>query len=323
VANVADQWADQLYQSSYGGVRLDVLSTQDDLSRALARYKYPHRDGADVEDMGGEELVTHCRVIFFPRDGQDARQAFLDFIAVTKTGLTQTFVHPLFGERRCKVGHIGAEAEFGTRDTIMVDVEFIEDKTEAGFFSAGAGAPVASSVAEVSTIAADVDDGLVDVNDGLIEDDEEPISTTVHTDALAAVTQWDENDSLTERDVRFQAATLANKIAAETDRLELATDVSRYPIVTAFTRLHWAVRRAAEAFIQRTPRLFEITVAAPRPLLVIAAETYGADQAADRYEQLLSLNDVRTPNRVPRGTVLKAQVPGGQLERRLRRPDAA
>jgi prophage DNA circulation protein len=318
-----DQWAAQIYESSFGGVRLDVLSTQDDLSRALARYKYPHRDGADVEDMGGEELVTNCRVIFFPRDGQDARSAFLDFIAVTKRGVTQTFVHPLFGEIRAKAGKIGVAAEFGTRDTIMVDVEFVEDTAEAGMFPAGAGAPVASSVDEVKSIGTDIDNGLVDVNDGLIEDDEEPISTTVHTEAITAVTAWEEDDTLTERDVRFAASTLANRIDSETDRLELAFDVSRYPLVTAFTRLHWAVRRAAEAFIQRTPRLFEITVAAPRPLLVIAAETYGADQASTRYEQLLSLNDIRTPNRVPRGTVLKAQVPGDPLEARLRRPHAA
>ena len=318
-----DQWSTQIYESSYGGLRLDVLSTHDDLSRALARYKYPHRHGADVEDMGGEEWTTTCRLIFFPRDGQDARQAFLDFVAITKRGLTQTFVHPLFGEVRVKVGHIGADAEFGTRDTIMVEVEFIEDTTEAGVFTAGAGAPVSSSVDEVKAISADIDSGLVDVNDGLIEDDEEPISTDVGTHAVTAVTSWEEDDTLTERDVRFAAATLANEIAAETSRLELAFDVGRYPLVTAFARLHYAVRRASEAFIQRTPRLFEITVAAPRPLIVIASETYGADQAFTRYEQLLQLNDVRTPNRVPRGTILKAQVPGNALETRLRRPNVA
>lgn len=318
-----DQWSTQIYESSYGGLRLDVLSTHDDLSRALARYKYPHRDGADVEDMGGEEWTTNARLIFFPRDGQDARQAFLDFIAITKRGLTQTFVHPLFGEVRVKAGKIGAEAEFGTRDTIMVDVEFVEDRAEAGIFSAGAGAPVSSSVEEVKAISADIDDGLVDVNDGLVVAGKDPISTDVGTQAVTAVTAWEEDDTLTERDVRFAAATLSNEIATETDRLDLAFDVGRYPLVTAFARLHYAIRRAAEAFIQRTPRLFEITVAAPRPLIVIAAETYGADQAADRYEQLLALNDVRTPNRVPRGTVLKAQVPGDQLETRLRRPSVA
>lgn len=318
-----DQWASQLYQGSYGGVRIDVLSTQDDMSRALARYKYPHRHGADVEDMGGEEWVTNCRLIFFPRDGEDARAAFLEFIAVTKRGLTQTFVHPLFGEIRAKVGRIGASADFGTRDTIMVDVEFVEDTSEAGVFTAGAGAPVASSVDEVKSISADIDSGLVDVNEGLVDVDEEPISTDVGTKAITAVQAWEDDETLTERDVRFAVAALTNEIHSETNRLELALDVGRYPLVTAFARLNYAVRRAAEAFIQRTPRLFEITVAAPRPLLVIAAETYGADQASTRYEQLLELNDVRTPNRVPRGTVLRAQVPGGDLETRLRRPNAA
>jgi len=316
---VDDQWAEQLYPASYGDVRLDVLSTQDDLSRALARYKYPHREGADVEDMGGEERTTRCRLIFFPRDGQDARAAFLDFLEVVERGESQTFVHPIFGSYQAKVGQLGAAAEFGIRDTLMVDVEFVEDTADAGVFSPGAGSPVASSVDEVTAIATQVDDGLVDVNEGLVED--EQISTTVHTEAVTAVTSWEEDDTLTERDVRFAASTLTNKIASETNRLELAQDVDKYPLVQAFTSLHYAVRRAAEAFIQRTPEIIEITIVAPTPLIVIAARTYGADQADGRYQQLLELNDVRTPNRVPRGTVLKAQSPHSSA--RLRRPRAA
>lgn len=315
-----DQWGTQLYEASFGGVRIDAQSTSDDLSRALVRYKYPNRNGADVEDMGAEEWVTRCRLIWFPRDGQDARAAFLEFVDVVNQGKSQIFSHPIFGERRCKVGQFQASAETGTRDTIMADVEFVEDTVDAARVLPGAGAPVGASVQDVSAIAADIDDGLVDVNEGLVEVGEDPISTTAHTNALVAVTSWEESEaSLTERDVRYQAISLANQIQSETDRLELATHLDRYPLVQAFARLHFAIRTAAEAFIQRTPKLFEITVPAPAPLIVIASQTYGADQAADRYEELLELNDVRTPNRVPRGTVLRARVDDGTGRRRRSR----
>jgi prophage DNA circulation protein len=314
-----DQWSTQLYESSFGGVRLDVQSTTDDLSRALVRYKYPNRDGADVADMGAEEWVTRCRLIFWPRDGQDARAAFLGFMEVVKRGRSQVFSHPIFGERNCKVGQLSAAAEFGTRDVIMVEAEFVEDTVDAATFPTGAGAPVASSVQEIAAISADIDSGLVDVNER--EDLDEPISTDVGKDAVTAVTGWSEDESLTERDVRYEAASLAADIEAETDRLELATHLDRYPLVAAFARLHFAIRNAAEAFIQRSPKAFEITVPAPTPLLVIAAQTYGADQAGDRYEELLELNDIRTPNRIPAGTVLKARV--DDRSTRLRRPRAA
>lgn len=299
---MTDQWADQLTEATYGGLRLDVRSTQDDISRALARYQYPYRDGADLEDMGGEPWTTRCQIIFFPREGQDARRAFLDFLDVVRRGQSQVFNHPIFGERRCKVGQLSAAAEFGMRDAIMVEAEFIEDTVDAARLAPGAGAPVGASVEEIAAISADIDAGLVDVNDGL----ETPLATTVGSEAVAQVGTWETDETLTERDVRLAAASLANKITSETNRLELATHIDRWPLVVAFARLHYAVRRAAEAFVQRSPRLFEITVDAPAPLLVIAARTYGADQASARYEQLLQLNDVRTPNRVPRGTVIKA-----------------
>lgn len=307
---MVDQWADQLYEASYGGLRIDVLSLQDDLSRALARYKYPHRDGADVEDMGAEEWTTRARVIFFPRDGQNARDVFEEFMAIVQRGESQVFVHPLFGEHDVKVGQLGTAIAAELRDAIMVECEFVEDTADATIFEPGAGLPVTSSIDEVTAISGDIDDGLVQVNER--EDLDEPLTTTVGADAIAEITSWEEDDSITERDVRFGAATLAGKINSETDRLELALHVERYPLVTAFARLHWAVRRASEAFIQRTPRLMDITVRAPTPLLVIAARTYGADQADARYQQLLELNDVRKPNRVPAGTVLKAQVPDSQ-----------
>jgi hypothetical protein len=54
----------------------------------------------------------------------------------------------------------------------------------------------------------------------------------------------------------------------------------------------------------------------------IATTTYGADQAADRYEQLLRLNDIPNPLRIERGTVLRAQSPT-ETRLRLKVPRAA
>jgi prophage DNA circulation protein len=287
---VADLWERVLHEASYGGLRLDVLSTQDSAGRALARHVYPHRDGADLEDMGGEPRTTRCRVIFLARGADDnPLERFARFEALVRQGQAHTFVHPLTGSYEARVSQLDFVAEAEPRDVVLVDCTFEEDTTEPAAFEVGAVDPPAASAAQVDLALGQVGQAS-------------PVSGA----SVAAAERWSEG-STSSRDIGLELVALSDAITAETDRLECATRIDRHGVFVALSRLHYSLRRAAHAAQSVAPRLFEITVQTATPLLVIAARTYGAAQASAQYDELLRLNDLPNPARVEAGTVLRAR----------------
>jgi len=316
-----DLWEDVMHEASFGGVRLDVLSARSTAGRALARHVYPRRNGAQLEDAGAEPRVDHCRLIFFQRSAADNHlerlamfhEAFVD-------GGAHTLVHPLLGSYQAKISTFDLQADAEPRDVVMVDVVFEEHADEPAIFDIGAGSPALSGLEEVSASAAAMDAALDDVAAATGDD----VWTSVGTRAVTAATAWeaaDPEDPTTFRDINLEMVSLTNDIDREIDRLELATSVERYPIWVTMVGLRATLRKAVEALAERSPRIIEITVTAPTPLLVIAARTYGGDEAEWRCDQLRRLNDIRNPNRVETGTVLKAQAPSAPRAR-LRAPGA-
>ena len=128
-------------------------------------------------------------------------------------------------------------------------------------------------------------------------------------DAVAAAKSWEDDPAKTLRDVTYELNALTDRIQVETDALEVATDLSQFDLMVALVNLSASLRRAAQVFAQSAPQLFRVTVEAPTPLLLIAAQIYGAAEAPERVVQLLGLNDIRNPARVERGTILVAQAP--------------
>lgn len=300
-----DIWESLLFEASFGGIRIDVQSTSDANGRVLATHQSPHRDGAAVEDMGGEARVTRCRVIFFQvSDDDDPHDRFAFFLAAKNRGATLTFVHPISGSYKAKIGQFDWSANADERGVIAVDCSFHEDADEPEIFGLGAGAPNLSGVDEVDAAAASLSAAIDEVNAALGLE----LETDVGEQSLALAEELAAGgDDLTARDVNLKLVALSNEIQAATDELEVATDIDRYPIMVALSNLHYAVRRAADAVIEKTPRIIEIRVAAPTPLYTIAARTYGADEAEERFEQLIRLNSIRDPSVIPGGTVLKAE----------------
>lgn len=318
-----DLWEKQLFECRYGGIRLDVQTTQDSLGRALATHRIPHREGSPVRDQGAEPRVTNCRIIFFPVDAaDDPRERFYFFKALVDEGRTQTFVHPITGSYRAKVGELSVSAAAEPRETIMVECSFHEDSDVPAVFESGAGAPTISGVDEVSAAAADLDDGLVEVNAEL-DDDLLPLETTVGTDCVTQVQAWetaasDADTGITPREVNLQLVALSDQISDETDRLELALHPERQPIARALSNLHHSVRRAASAFIEESPSIIEITVLAPTNVYALAARTYPGEPVEQRVEQLLQLNDIANPARIEANTRVKAY--STRTSSRLRSP---
>lgn len=306
-----DTWGTILYDASYDGFPIHVLSTRDSVGRTLARFTYPHRNGADLEDMGGEPRVTRCRVIFTGPDHYEAFRVFHDLAHQVEPAI---FVHPLTGSYLAKVGQFEYSAEAEQRDTIMVDCTFEEDTTEPAVLPVGAGAPTLSGVDDVAAAAAALGDALqngfiVDADEGTIIDISD---LTLLEDTVSTVQAWADDATKTIRDVTYEMSALTARIQVVTDELEVATDLSQFPIMVALTNLSYSLRRAAEVFASSAPQLFQFTVEAPTPLLLLAAQVYGADEAGDRLDELLTLNDIRNPARVERGTVLTAQTPAAR-----------
>lgn len=300
-----DSWGTILYDASYGGFPIHVMSTSDSAGRTLARHKYPHVDGADLEDMGAEPRVTRCRIIF---TGPDHYEAFRVFHDLANSVEPLLFTHPITGSYLAKVGPYNFDADSERRDTITVDCTFEEDTTTPAVFPVGAGSPTLSGADDVAASAAAVSSAVIIVpgDEGTIVDLPDD---SLLDDAMAISQSWADDGTKTLRDVTYELNTLTDRIQATMDDLAVSTDLTQYPVMTALLDLSASLRRAAQAFAQVAPQLFQVTVEAPTPLLLIASQLYGAAEAPARLEELLSLNDIRNPARVERGTVLTAQAP--------------
>lgn len=303
-----DRWGTILFDASFGGMPLQVLSTSDDMNRALVRHRYPHRNGAKIQDQGSDQRIARCRIMFF---GETHDSEFQRFHGLVHQVEPQIFTHPLYGSFLAKVGDLHAESSAETRDCIMVDAVFEEDTLEPAVFEVGAGSPVMAGSEEVEVTTAELDQAFADTG---LEDD-----THLSADAFSIAQAWATDASKTTRDVANELTALTDRIEAANEFYGVATDLDRYPLMKALTNLRGSLVRASKVFAQRSPRILNITVAVAAPLLIVARDIYGAAQAQTRYDQLLELNDIRNPARIEAGTPLRAQSPAAPRPR-LRAP---
>lgn len=320
---MSDLWETQLVECSFGGIRIDVQSTEDAAGRVVVTHQIPHREGAPVRDQGAEPRTTRCKIIFFRVDeNDDPRERFYFFKAAVDLGKTQTFKHPITGSYKAKVGAMTWSAAAEPREVINVECTFHEDSNVPATFEEEGGTALGVGLAEVEASAAALDDSLVEVNAEL-GDDTDLLTSDVGSDSVATVAGWEAatasaDDPLTARRVNLELVALSNKISAETDRLALALYPERYPIARSLSNLHHNLRRAAAVFTQESPRIIEITVLAPTNVYTLAARTYPGENAEQRAEQILNLNDIPNPARIEVGTRLKAYAK--KTSTRLRSP---
>lgn len=142
-------WADNLLPASFRDIEFDILSVDDEATRALARHAYPYTNGADVEDMGREARHVSVKAIFF---GDDYEQRLQDFIAALDERGAGALVHPVFGIMelvQVTSYRISHQAEMP--DACTVNIEFEESVTSAPFFDR----TLASQKADAIDTAAD------------------------------------------------------------------------------------------------------------------------------------------------------------------------
>jgi prophage DNA circulation protein len=293
---VSTEWDLNLFEASWGGLSLNLLSTEDDLSRVIAQHTYPHVDGGNTEDMGSQPRTTAVEIVFFGNGSLSDLNAFMNLVA---EGEPNTFIHPITGSYSARVEALSMRATAEDRDWVSVSCTFIEATTEVSIFQLNETGNALAGTQEVENAKTDTDTALSD-ND---------LESDVPADALELAQSWSNplpsDPPLSSARIDHEINQLLGSIETEIDLLGLAADLGLYPVLVAFQNLAYAVRRAGEVAISRTPKLETYTVLHEQPLLWIAQELYGADQSVDRWNKLIDLNrSLKTPELVPAGTVL-------------------
>lgn len=304
-----DIWEEALHVASWGGLELDVVSTQDAGPRTVAIHRAVHRDGGRVEDLGGEPRQTRCRIIFFRRaPDDDPLQRFADFESLKRLGESQTFTHPITGSYEAKVSEFTFTAEAEPRDAIFVECTFVEDSEEPAVFDIGAGAPFQSSVEAVTVAANQLDATSAELG--------ADVDGELGPDSIEAVTRWqDLEDPSALRDVNMELVALRDRIEGEMFRLELASEPGSYPLIRDLNSLSYNLRKAAEVFTERAPRLVEYRLNTPTNLMAFCQARFGAAEALDRYEEVRRLNAIPNPARIEAGAVIVTQSPNTRPKR--------
>jgi prophage DNA circulation protein len=307
---MADEWSAQLFEASFGEISLNVLNVDDDRSRAQAVHTYPFRDGAEIQDTGGEPRTTSVTLIFFQQgaDGEDnvnngrsALDRFIEFDDLVQTGVPQTFVHPLTGSYQALVGPYRFTANAQERSQVIVGCTFIEASDIPAVLSAGDADTITASVDQVGSAAGDVDDSLATATPEVqAKIDEQPV--TVQNDAVATAQGWADDLVKSARDINAELNEITDEILTEANRLELSTDPRNYETWIAFQNLHASTRRAADAAIKTAPRLTEVELKKTTSLLALMTQLFGGRSAVDKYARTRELNDIPNPAKIPAGT---------------------
>jgi len=295
-----DHWEDLILPASFGGVPLDVLEISADRGRVLDISETPHRDGAtSIQDLGGKTRIDRLRLIFCRLKGE-LRNEYWDrykrVVGYKDQGEPQVFVHPLQGQYLARIMDWQESASAEPRSCVMVDCTLVEEVFGSQVYEPGAGAPPLAGLADVQQACN-------------LMASYEPATADLAGEIKDTVTGWTSEGQVFARDLNLSLAKLQRKLDDAIDQYELATDIKRWPTYRAIQNVRATVTRAAIVVRSTTPRQITFTTAAPLPLRLIAVKLYGAKQAQVRYEELLRLNKVRNPMRVPAGTVLHAQAP--------------
>ena len=300
-----DEWEENLFDASFGGIPINVLSTGDSVPRTVARHLFPFRDGALAIDMGQEARTTSVEIIFFDQGPQDDGSTHIDrmlaFLEVANSGLEQTFIHPITGSYQAFAEGLSFNAQASDRASISLSCTFVETGLERAAFETNEDQTVASGVAAVSEASLDV----------AAEAEALGIEVTVNEDSLKVAQGWaDAGEEITPRQVSLELNYMANQIEAETERFQLATRVDRYPMLLAFHRLQASMRKAAALTQSAAPATRQVVTDRPTSLLAFVNDRFGGANANAQYLRTRQLNRIENPSYIPAGTTIIVEVVG-------------
>lgn len=294
------------FEASFGGVRIDVVSTSSNHPRRVFAHEFPKKAGATTEDQGRGPLIVDLSFVFIDRKArpgeelpiEDYQGRFETFKELLLVDTVRTLVHPYLGQIRCRIGNYNDSGNGDGQPMINASAQFTEENTEPAVLDIVDGAIQATAGAQAVS-AASFNADLALTAQGL--------SSELTGEALILAESWGFSIGLTTRQVQIEMAEINGRLDDELETFEAGGDVDSIPIIQAYTLLQFRLRKAAESFSTTTPRIVEITTEATIPLRAIVAEFYGAAEADRRFLEVLELNPtLRTPACVPPSVTLKA-----------------
>lgn len=282
------------FEVNGGVIDLAVTRASDRFGRVLSEHEYPYREGARIRDMGGIARRTRVSLVFIPPDVVGRVNAM---VAAWKRGQVGRLTHPVFGSFAAYVEDFSVDVEAEARDYVVASCSFVEDIESAE--NARELFPGATDDTPARAALDDVERELADRN----------LTSDTPAAVRSQLAAWESADRPDRQELALQLAALSNRLQADIDRFDLATDVGNYPLVIAFISLQNNLRNLVDRVAATTPALTTYTVRVRRPLLAILQDLYGGAGAIARFERTLSMNTIREPHAVEPGTVLTIETP--------------
>jgi hypothetical protein len=303
------------YARTFGGIPMLIADISTDRGRDVAIQSPAIGDRHTVRDRGRKQISTRVSIIFCDQPGLAPYTDRSDeFIALAESGEAQILSHPFHGSSRVLAGELEVVGESSARE-IRASCVFHEVDPPTNVLPVAGGTNPAAGVESVAVAAAAASTALVEIGiPGDIDEEDERADGIVHADLAAVadtIATWrDAGDELDSQQVFLEVVEATAAVDAFAAELELAQDITRWQAYRDVMLLRYEIVRAGEAFTAAARSTFDVFVDAPRPVLAICAEIYGAAAARGRAIEIAKNNRLRTPGLVPAGTTLKMPAVG-------------
>lgn len=118
---------DDLYRAQLDGYDLEIETLDDQFETAIARYEFPYRDGALLEDLGQKARMVRIRCYFWDDDGDHFTYAdHVDFLNHLESRELFELVHPQYGPMKGCVESIAVRHD-DRQMMAEVDIAFVEN----------------------------------------------------------------------------------------------------------------------------------------------------------------------------------------------------
>ena len=286
----------EFFDASLAGVRLWLSGLSAEAGRTLVENQPTRGDDNDVDDRGRAPRRWRVSLLFatMPGETEAPVNRLRRLIALVDKGSDDgfTFTSPVEGTCQVRIGDFTYELGQSSRLTASATLVRIGTSEPAVIPLGPAVSPEAG--AEAVTAAADrTTTELAAVN----------LESDVPAAAAAAAERW-ADPATSPREVFLEVASLTSQIQDEIAALELGGDLQLWPSYKSMVELADQAIGAANAATATAGAVFRLLIDRPTPLRVIAARVYGAALAAERMAEIVRLNDLATPGRVPSGTEL-------------------
>ena len=291
------------FEARFGGLKLWCSEISWSGGRDIVVHKLSRGNMHPKQDRGRSDRIARCQHQFDEMDGDDltARERLDALEAFIADGEPQVFQHPLTGAYLARIGSF--EGRVDANSIITADIEIFPEEEPRAVSTVGSGTAVVSADGAI-TAAADNAQAQLD-------------AIRAQSDVIAAAIAADESwqAGANTRTVLSDVAQLSSQIGDEIERLQLATDMTKWQAYKAFIMLSDAVLNSARAITSEVAQIFTMRIARPISLNVLLSRIYGGADVETRREQVLSLNDIRTPGWLPIGAELRLPTPPRVLAR--------